>query len=256
MTAIHYHVSSALKESETTPLSFKRKDWFFFFRDLPALDISNCVFNPPYFFALRTFDSITDFLCKPFFSKVKKNRVWRNDSSSYQTINRPEPVCMPYHIFSSYIEILQTSQQLFFLLFFRLFPKHIPNRKHIFNKNTGEHYKQKMNAWEQSESISKVHTHHRHTNIHKIPRSQTHTYTCTPQHKLPVPSQSSGLAERQQQRWCGAVCCSLCTHLSPPAILASVIPSVHLNTDADLSPVLWSYLTHVDTSGTNVADKV
>lgn len=73
---------------------------------------------------------------------------------------------------------------------------------------------------------------------------KTHNKT----HTLPIPSQLSGLAERQQQQWCGAVCCSLCTHLSPPAILASVIPLVHPNTDAELSPWFYSHLAHEDTS--------
>lgn len=217
MTAIHYHVSSALKESETTPLSFKRKDWFFFFRDLPALDISNCVFNPPYFFALRTFDFITDFLCKPFFSKVKKNRVWRNDSSPYQTINRPEPVCMPYHIFSSYIEILQTSQQLFFYCFFS-YSQNTFLIENIYFKKTQENITNKR--WMPENKVNR--------SLKSIPTVDTQTYTKSPTLKhTPTHAHSNTSSQYHHSRavWQSdsssggvelcAVLCALTFHLLP-----------------------------------------
>ncbi|KAM3612197.1 uncharacterized protein V6R79_004458, partial [Siganus canaliculatus] len=105
----------------------------------------------------------------------------------------------------------------------------------------------KKNARKQKELIAKVL--HRYTKkLFILTNPHMHAATHTP----PIPSQSSDLAERQQRQRCGAVCRSLCTHLSPPAILASVIPLVHLNTDAELASLLCSHLVHEDTGATNV----
>lgn len=103
----------------------------------------------------------------------------------------------------------------------------------------------KMNACEQNESIAKV-CHKKKSKLLFLSfpsPTDTDTYKRghphTEIHTSPIPPQSSGLAERQLRQSCGAFCCSLCIHLSPPAILASVIPLVHLNTDADLRSLFF-----------------
>lgn len=70
--------------------------------------------------------------------------------------------------------------------------------------------------------------------IHTWTMKHTHSY-----HTITVEWFGRATAAWQ----CGAVCCSLWTHLSPPAILASVIPLVHLNADAQFSSVLCFVLT-------------
>lgn len=79
---------------------------------------------------------------------------------------------------------------------------------------------------------------------HSPSLSNPRTHNCQ-ETKTHMHARSSGSTVewfgRATAMWqCEALCCSRWTHLSPPAILASVIPLVHLNTDSKLAPVLFS----------------
>lgn len=83
-----------------------------------------------------------------------------------------------------------------------------------------------------SQSSTSLFLTHTHLHVH------TEKHTCLPYHHSRVVWQSDSSSGVELS----AVLC--CAHLSPPAILASVIPLVHLNTDAPVqSSALFSPCT-------------